>query len=563
MKFNVTISLAISMVLVRVSTMPFPAMAAASSEASIRPLAVVGADTLTTDDLDSEISATLVAAKGRELPTFDPDAVLERMVQNRLLEQEGYRTSADQLPVVRNQVREYVRLKSVRALLDMVSAPKAGTVLESADSLVGMAGMLKRYSHILVKDEALAVALRDSLSKGIGFADLAKRHSLDGTSTQGGDLGWVAEGVYVDAFESAASRLSLNETTDPVKTPFGWHLITLTGSKADTLKSRAMAQALVEAREKDRRSFVIERYVDSLKTSLAVTVDDSLLAGLDYRSKDPAVQKDLETSSAVLAVLPTGKLTVRGLTRNIRFQYFHGIADRPEASQIRDKMFREWVIEGLLSYEAKKLGLDQDPGILARARKEERRLMREEVLKTVLGDEVKPTEEEVRAYYESHLNDFIPAPRVKVQSVLAKSVETARRFRDEMDAGAQLKWLASRSPSEVDSIPPFPADWVDLKTLGLKGTPPVEGAAVGPLELPGGWAVARIVAVEQSRPAPLETCREAVLRAMRGAWMKQSINEAFARLRSATEIRILEGAKQLTSDRLLRLHARSSEGGDR
>jgi hypothetical protein len=86
---------------------------------------------------------------------------------------------------------------------------------------------------------------------------------------------------------------------------------------------------------------------------------------------------------------------------------------------------------------------------------------------------------------------------------------------------------------------------------------------VGPIELPGGWAVARIVAVEQSGPAALATCREAVLRAMKGARIQQAIQDAFARLGSATEIHILEGARQLTADRLLRLHAKRSEGGDR
>jgi peptidyl-prolyl cis-trans isomerase C len=563
MKLYLTLSSALFMALIRVSVLPLPATAVSSIEADIHPLAVVGADTLTTDDLDSEISAMLAGAKGRELPSFDPDAVLERLVQNRLLEQEGYRTGADQLPIVRNQVGEFVRLKSIRALLDSVSASRSGPVLESADSLLGKAGMLKRYSHILVKDEALAIALRDSLSKGAAFADLAKRHSVDGTAAQGGDLGWAAEGVYVDAFEAAAARLSLNETTGPVQTQFGWHLITLTGSKADTLKSKAMAQALVEAREKERRTAVVDRYVDSLKTSLGVTIADSLLASLDYQSKDPAVQKELETSGAVLAVLPTGNLTVRGLTRNIRFQYYHGIADRPDAAQIRDRMFRDWVIEGLLSFQAKKLGLDREPDLLAKARNEERRLIREEVLKTVLGGEFKPSEKEIAAYYEAHLNDFLTTPRVKVQSVLARDAETARRFRDEMDAGAQLKWLASRAPSKVDSIPPFSTDWVGIDVIGLKGTPPAEGAAVGPIELPGGWAVARVIAVERSAPAALATCRDAVLRAMRGARNRQLIHDAFARLESATEIRIVDGAKQLTADRLLRLHASPSEGGDK
>ena len=156
----------------------------------------------------------------------------------------------------------------------------------------------------------------------------------------------------------------------------------------------------------------------------------------------------------------------------------------------------------------------------------------------------------------------IPAPRVKVQSVLARDAETARWFREELDAGAQLKWLGSRASGKVDSLPPFPADWIAADVIGLKGTSPVEGAAVGPLELSGGWAVARIVAVEPSAPAPLTSCREAVLRAMKGARIQQAIQDAFARLESATEIRILEGAKQLTADRLVRLRASSSEGGD-
>lgn len=562
MKLFLTLVSSCVVALIQNAALPHPASADAAPRADGLPLAVVGSDTLTTEDLDAEISATLAEAKGRELPSFDSDAVLKRLIQNRLLEQEGYRTGADQAPIVRNQVREFVRLKSVRALLDSISAPRAGTVMESADSLLGQAGMLRRYSHILVKDQAEAVALRDSLSKGVALADLAKRHSTDGTAAQGGDLGWAAEGVYVDAFEAAATRLSLNEVSEPVQTQFGWHLITLTGAKADTLKSKAMAQAIVEAREKDRRAAAVERYVDSLKTSFGVTVNDSLLATLDYQTKDPARLKELESSTKVLAVLPTGKLTVHGLTRNIRFQYFHGLADRPEAPQIRDRMFREWVIEGLLSYEAAKRGFDQDPGLLAKARKEERRLIREEVLKTVLGAEPKQTDDEIRAYYEAHVTDFIPAPRVKVQSVLAKKEETAQRLRDEMRSGAQLKWLASRTPEEVDATPPFSTDWVSAGALGLAGQALVEGAAVGPLESPGGWAVAQIVAVERPVPAPLEDCRDEVLRAMKGARLRQSIKDSLARLESATDIRILDGAKQLAAARLLRLHASRPGGGE-
>jgi hypothetical protein len=448
----------------------------------------------------------------------------------------------------------------VRALLDSVSAPRPGDIAEDPDRLVGKIGMLRRYSHILVKDGALAAALRESLSAGVPFADLARRHSLDGTAVQGGDLGWAAEGIYVEPFEAAGSKLSMDEVAGPVETQFGWHLIRLTGSKADTLKSTAMADALVRAREQERRSAVAESFVDSLKAAYHVTTNDSLLASLDYASSDPAVQEDLQKNPAVLAVLPTGKVTIRGLSRNIRFQYFHGLADRPDAAQIRDRMFHEWVAEGLLNHEATKRGFDRKPDILEKAKREERRLIREEVLKQVLDVEFKPPEEEIRRYHEEHLQDFVPPPRIKVRSLLARDAETARKMREQLDAGAGLKWLAVQFASEVDSTPPFPADWVPPDMLGLEEDALVEGTPIGPLELPSGWGLAQITAVEKPAAAPLADCRDKVLHAMKGARLRQAIEEAFARLERATEIRIEKGARDLVADRIERMRALPSEG---
>jgi peptidyl-prolyl cis-trans isomerase C len=541
---------------------PLPTASAAGVAGGTRRLAIVGSDTLTIADLDTEVLASLSKAKQQTLPNLNSEDVLRRLIQNRLLEQEGYRIGADQAPAVRNQVHELIRLKSVTALLDSISAPPSGMVKASPDSMVGMAGTLRRYSHILVKEEAVAAALRDSVTTGVPFADLARRHSLDGTAAAGGDLGYAAEGTYLDDFEKAAGQLALDQISEPVHTQFGWHLIKLTGSKADTLKSRAMAEAIIQAREGERRTAAVERYVDSLKTGYGVTINDSLLASLDYASKDPAVQKQLQTSQAVLTVLPTGKLTVRGLTRNIRFKYFHGLEDRDDAQAIRDQMFREWVTEALLSHEAAKLGFDHEPGILTAARMEERVRIREEVLDSILRFEFKPSEEEIRGYYGDHLSEFVPEPRVKVLSVLTKDADTAKRFRDEMDRGAGLKWLADRSPGEVDSIAPFPAGWIDADAVGLKDRPPVKGTAVGPMELPGGWALAEILAVEQPEPTKFDDCKDKVVQAMKGHRVRQALQDALSRLESATEIRIEQGATDAIAERIKQFQDSLSEGGE-
>lgn len=67
--------------------------------------------------------------------------------------------------------------------------------------------------------------LRDRLRAGEPFEELARRHSDDATAPQGGDLGWLSPGETVPAFEQVMNTLQPGELSEPVKSPFGWHLI--------------------------------------------------------------------------------------------------------------------------------------------------------------------------------------------------------------------------------------------------------------------------------------------------------------------------------------------------
>lgn len=67
--------------------------------------------------------------------------------------------------------------------------------------------------------------LRERLLAGESFEELARRNSDDATAPQGGDLGWVSPGETVPAFEQAMNGLKPGEVSEPVKSPFGWHLI--------------------------------------------------------------------------------------------------------------------------------------------------------------------------------------------------------------------------------------------------------------------------------------------------------------------------------------------------
>ncbi|MBN2171083.1 MAG: peptidylprolyl isomerase [Candidatus Krumholzibacteriota bacterium] len=68
--------------------------------------------------------------------------------------------------------------------------------------------------------------IRNQILAGTPFADMARDYSQDmSNAEQGGDLGWFGRGRMVPDFEEAAFALAVGEVSEPVRTPFGLHLI--------------------------------------------------------------------------------------------------------------------------------------------------------------------------------------------------------------------------------------------------------------------------------------------------------------------------------------------------
>jgi parvulin-like peptidyl-prolyl isomerase len=80
-------------------------------------------------------------------------------------------------------------------------------------------------AHILVKTEQEAKMIADQLNKGANFSKIAMEKSLCPSGKRGGDLGIFGRGKMVREFENAAFALQKDQTSQPVKTEFGWHII--------------------------------------------------------------------------------------------------------------------------------------------------------------------------------------------------------------------------------------------------------------------------------------------------------------------------------------------------
>ena len=68
--------------------------------------------------------------------------------------------------------------------------------------------------------------IREEIILGLSFEEAAKKYSEDpGSKNNGGNLGFVPRGTFVQEFDKVAFTMDLNILSEPVKTQFGYHLI--------------------------------------------------------------------------------------------------------------------------------------------------------------------------------------------------------------------------------------------------------------------------------------------------------------------------------------------------
>ena len=219
--------------------------------------AAIAADAAKTD-------AAPVAAKSS---TLSPDAVVAKVNGNvikgsDLLElKDGLRPPNNQMPVdaIYNQlqdrlidgtlvleaarkakladdkeVKERVKKAEDRILQDTFLTREIGRKIDNAkveERYKKLSGEYKpqtemKARHILVATEAEAKTIAEQLKKGGDFAKIAKEKSTDKSSAEnGGDLGFFTADQVVEPFAKAAFALKDGETSAPVQSQFGWHII--------------------------------------------------------------------------------------------------------------------------------------------------------------------------------------------------------------------------------------------------------------------------------------------------------------------------------------------------
>lgn len=159
--------------------------------------------------------------------------VLERLVQSEILAEEAVRFNlvADESEV--ND--EYAKIAAAEGSNpeEKIQELYGWSVAQFKEKVMKPYILQTKLATAIENDETLNASVKARAEEALGkakggadFAELAIEYSGDpSTAQEGGDLGWFERGVMVKEFEDAAFALNAGDTSELVKTRFGFHII--------------------------------------------------------------------------------------------------------------------------------------------------------------------------------------------------------------------------------------------------------------------------------------------------------------------------------------------------
>lgn len=215
-----------------------------------------------------------------EFTSFDETIqqnVLRGIVSERLIYNQALEKGVDK----RKDLQKRMENMRKQLIMQVYLEEKAQDVVTEAalkkaydDKIKSMKGNKEvRARHILVESEEEVKAIKDSLDNGADFAELAKEKSTDKASgVRGGDLGYFTKDKMVKEFADTAFALEKNAISDPVKSPFGWHIIKAVDKRDVEVPSFA---EMKESLNNELTGNAMQHYIESLVKDANVVYYDA------------------------------------------------------------------------------------------------------------------------------------------------------------------------------------------------------------------------------------------------------------------------------------------------
>lgn len=239
----------------------------------------VNNQSITEREAETMWSGMFPPGQAPSLATMDAttrDKILRGIMTERLLYGEALKGGLDKSPEVQKELAEIKKKLVVRQLLEAKTGGIGDAELKKEyDAMVASMRDKKevRARHILVANEQDANDVAKKLKEGKSFEALAKEYSKDpGSATKGGDLGYFTQDRMVKEFADKAFSMKKGETSAPVKSQFGWHIIKVEDARPITVPTYNASKDTLRSKLQEQK---LGDYIKGLVKDANVTVYDA------------------------------------------------------------------------------------------------------------------------------------------------------------------------------------------------------------------------------------------------------------------------------------------------
>ena len=509
-------------------------------------VASVNGEPITLDEFNQEIASMKNAkAPGQTVDKQEEQDLLRRLINTRLILQEARNIGLDALPEIKTMVdafsRETLREELAAKVTRDVKADEREVERIYKESIQEW-----KISAVLCEKEEDAKSLEAELKAGGDFAELSKKYMTEQRAKRGEDGVYLKVKDVEPQFKKVAAAMAPGSASSIIRTKLGFVILRLDDIRyienAEE-KEEAKRIALISARRDTLKAFN-----DALQKKY-VKLNPEILDGVDYESQTPGFEALLKDSRVVAEIKGEKPVTVGDVTEQLKYQFFHGVDRAAERKRLNAR--KHVVLDGIVHRrifrkEALRQGVDKTESYQKTVREYETGVLFDTFVNKVIVPEVKVEEQELRAYYGSHLKEYTTPEMVKLRNLAFRKREDAENATQKLKEGTEIQWLADHAEGQADpnaeSVLSFDGRFLTTEDLPEGIRKAIAGGEAGAIRFyaspEGPFYVLAIQGVIPAKPQPYEEAKEGVMKKVFAEKVKKAVEEYADQLKPLSDVKV-------------------------
>ncbi|MBN2543001.1 peptidylprolyl isomerase [bacterium] len=517
-------------------------------------VAKVGSETITLKDFEANLQRARMPKfnSAEEELNFKMEQ-LDKMIEEKLYVLAAYDEGYDKDSTIVEQLANLDERLMLRALFNEAIVKQVQITDEDLKAFYDEMGTEVKASHILVDTEEEANNLYKQLTEeGADFAMLASENSKDPRSAaRGGDLGYFTKPDMVEEFSNAAFNLEVGAISKPVQSNYGWHIIKLFDKRSKKQKPFEEEKDMLKRQlENKMQRELSTKFLEDLYTENEVKLQEEGVNVLLNRSADDQTLLSDEDRAKPLVTFKTGTWTVGEFEMEIK-KYSGRVPPFENEDMILNQVKR-LLQPQLLNQKAIEMNIRESESYKDLYKESlEAEMVRNYRQKAIQGS-IEITDDDMKAYYEEHPDEFQDKPMVNVREIQVDTKEEAQKLLDQLKGGADFAELAQEHTNRVytkrkgGELGFFPQSrYPELFDAAWKLEP---DELAGPIEMKGKFSIIQLIEKQDARIKPFNEVERKIKSVLQQDMMKTAKDRWIENTRKKYKVKINEDAVKATID---------------